>query len=408
MKTHFNSLLTFLVLFSILFSTTCKDNTLLEVSTTSITINAENGIASITISCIGDWTIVCKDDWCTVVTSGSGSQIVDVKAAIYTGVENRQTSLTISNGKETKTITVTQLGLGLSFDSQIINFPAEGGVKILKLFTTDYTWSINPLSEPTFSISPMNGTGSKDLVITLPENTTGHVKMQTVAVNFNNKTQQFTIRQANWIKPENLIPLFEITSCDTTFSKVNECINVTINWKKPFSNEAALVKVSPDEQKNLLLKAKADNNNTDIALYLSEVQVWAGATSEFASIVYKGSQTDFREVSRGEGIMQTVTGNVWPRIKLKLTHPCEITGDEDIYIGAYASNGLAENYPFVLLSNNIKFPGRKAIYPSYGVCPDVEKYLQELNDPKDSRWNTWVKNSNWAMKLVFSTENSHK
>lgn len=396
--------LIFLFTLGALLTTSCKDASTLQISTTTISLSAETGLATFKIVCANEWKIKSNDDWCTVVASGIGNQTVEVRAEVYNGVSNRETTLTITNGEETKTIIVTQLGVELSLDAQTLNFPAEGGTQVLKLLTDNFSWTIDALSTPSFSIDPMFGNGNKDLIIVVSENTTDKTKTELVTLHYKNKIKQFTIHQAKWVKPENLNTVTEITSCDTTFAKINEIMSASVNWKQPFSNEVALLKISAAEQKNLLLTAKNNNNGKDLALYISAVQVWAATTAQYAAIVYKGDQNTFRETSRAELVSEVVTGNAWHKLNLKLSHPCEITGAEDLFVGAHVSNAVMGSFPFVVLSNNPKFPGRTAKYPSYGVCPDVEKYLQELNDPNDARWNTWVKNTNWAMKLVLSTE----
>ena len=404
MKTPIRTLSAFFILLLTLFTTGCKDNASLKVSASSITVSAETGEASFQIICDGEWKIKAQDDWCVVPASGINSQLIEIKAAVYGGVSSRQTTLTITNGAEVKTITVTQTGVGLSLGLETLNFPAEGGSKTISLLTDGFTWTIDALTDPTCTIVPMNGSGNKELTITVPENTSDISKTQVVTVRFNNRKVLFNIHQARWVKPENLTQVMEVAAFDSTFAKANESMSVTVNWKKPFSNEAALVKISMAEQKALLLKAKQNNNGIDIPLYVSDIQVWAAATAGYAAIEYKGDQTDFKEISKGESVANLAVNNKWTRLNLRFSRPCEITGEEDLFVGAYASNAVAGSFPFVLVSNNTNFPGPRAKYPSYGVCPEQERYLQELNDPKDTRWNTWVKDANWAMKLVLATE----
>lgn len=204
---------------------------------------------------------------------------------------------------------------------------------------------------------------------------------------------------------EDLTPVVEVASFDTTFAKENEYMSCTVNWKEPFSDEAALVKISVAEQLDMLAKAKKGNGGKDVDLYVSAVQIWPAATALYAAIAYKGNQNDFTEITKGEDVERTVVGNTWTRLVLDFSCPCKITGKEDIFVGAFASNAAAGTYPFTILSKNpTKFPGLTAKYPSYGVCPSVERYLQELNDPNEAeRWG-WVSDANWAIKLVISKE----
>ena len=207
------------------------------------------------------------------------------------------------------------------------------------------------------------------------------------------------------IKQEDLTKVVEVASFDTTFAKENDFQSCTVNWKDPFSNEAALVKLTVAEQLDMLSKAKKGNGGKDVALYVSAVHVWTGATALFSAIAYSGNQTDFKQISKGEDVERVVTGNKFERLKLDFSCPVKIEGKGDIFIGAYASSAAAGTYPFTILQKNgTKFPGLTAKYPSYGVCPDLEKYIQELNDPNEvDRWG-WAQDVNWCIKVVISKE----
>lgn len=199
MKTHIKSFLVFFISLVILFLPSCKDDPAdaLEVSSSSITVSADTRIAIFTVICAGKWEIRSKDAWCTTVaTSGTGTMDVKVKAAVYNEVLSRQTTLTITSGKEVKTVTVTQPGIGLSLEFQTLDFPAEGGTKTLKLLSENFSWTITPITDAAITVNPMNGTGNKDLTITVAPNPTSKPKTQVVSVNFNSLKQQFTIQQA--------------------------------------------------------------------------------------------------------------------------------------------------------------------------------------------------------------------
>ena len=213
----------------------------------------------------------------------------------------------------------------------------------------------------------------------------------------------------NCISPQDITKIVEVASFDTTFAKANEYMSCTVNWgdatnKLPWADEAALVKISIAQQQDILSKAKKGNAGKDIGVYISGVQIWPAATALYAAIAYKGTQTDFTQVSKGDDVERTVTGNVWTRMPLFFSCPVKVEGIADLYVGAFASNAAASTYPFTILSKNpTLFPGRTATYPSYGVCPTLEKYLQELNDPNDVRWS-WTSDSNWCIKVIFSKE----
>lgn len=208
------------------------------------------------------------------------------------------------------------------------------------------------------------------------------------------------------VKLEDLTPVVEIASFDTTFAKENTYISCTINWGdlKNWADEAALVKISIAEQLDMLNKAKKGNGGKDVALYISQVDVWVATTAFYSAIAYEGNQTNFTQVAKGEDIAQEVVGDKFPRIKLQFNSPCKITGLKDLFVGALASNTAVDSRPFTICYKNPKFQGLTAKFPSFGVCPDVEKYLQEVNDPNETdRWG-WSDNTNWCIKVTISKE----
>ncbi len=87
-----------------------KDVTL-ELSVSDIVFEATGGKKTFMVSCSGDWTIENGDDWCeTDFCSGMGNSTVTVMTDKYSGMEDRNTNLTVKAGDKTEVLGVTQKG----------------------------------------------------------------------------------------------------------------------------------------------------------------------------------------------------------------------------------------------------------------------------------------------------------
>ncbi len=84
-------------------------NVTLELSRSDLVFESSGGEKTFTVSCNGTWTIENESDWCTTdFTHGTGNLTVTVTADVYSGMEDRNTNLTVKAGDKTQVLGVTQ------------------------------------------------------------------------------------------------------------------------------------------------------------------------------------------------------------------------------------------------------------------------------------------------------------
>ncbi len=82
----------------------------LALSTNALNIVPDGGTLKFAITCNSNWQISGSDSWCVPdKTSGSGNANINLTVSAYDNTEqNRQTTLTVSSGTQSQTLTVTQ------------------------------------------------------------------------------------------------------------------------------------------------------------------------------------------------------------------------------------------------------------------------------------------------------------
>ncbi len=84
-------------------------NVTLELSRNDLVFEAVGGEKTFTVSCNGNWSIENGSGWCkTDFSSGTGNLIVKVAVDEYSGLEDRNTNLTVKAGDKTQVLGVTQ------------------------------------------------------------------------------------------------------------------------------------------------------------------------------------------------------------------------------------------------------------------------------------------------------------
>ncbi len=84
-------------------------NVTLELSRNDLVFEAAGGEKTFTVSCNGNWSIENGSGWCkTDFGSGTGNLTVTVTVDEYSGMEDRNTNLTVKAGVKTAVLSVTQ------------------------------------------------------------------------------------------------------------------------------------------------------------------------------------------------------------------------------------------------------------------------------------------------------------
>lgn len=85
------------------------ENVTLDLSVTDLTFEATGGTKEFIVRSNTDWTITNTSAWCQISTDkGRTDEAVTVSVSAYTGMEDRNTNLTVKSGNVTKILSVTQ------------------------------------------------------------------------------------------------------------------------------------------------------------------------------------------------------------------------------------------------------------------------------------------------------------
>lgn len=105
------------------------ENVALDLSVTDLVFEATGGKKEFIVRSNTDWTIENTSSWCQISTDkGRTDEAVTVSVSAYTGMEDRNTNLTVKSGTTTKILSVTQKrkdAIVLSKDK--FDVPQEGG-----------------------------------------------------------------------------------------------------------------------------------------------------------------------------------------------------------------------------------------------------------------------------------------
>lgn len=85
------------------------ENVTLDLSVTDLTFEATGGTKEFIVRSNTDWAITNTSSWCQISTDkGRTDEAVTVSVSAYTGMEDRNTNLTVKSGNVTKILSVTQ------------------------------------------------------------------------------------------------------------------------------------------------------------------------------------------------------------------------------------------------------------------------------------------------------------
>lgn len=114
-------------------------NVMLELSRDELAFEAAGGEKTFTVSCNWNWTIENGSGWCrTDFNNGTGNLTVTVTVDEYSGMEDRNTNLTVKAGDKTAVLTVTQKNKGIVVITEVFD-PAFAGLLQRKRYIPDST-----------------------------------------------------------------------------------------------------------------------------------------------------------------------------------------------------------------------------------------------------------------------------
>ena len=173
-------------------------NTLnLVVDKTSISASYSGTTSSFSVTSNVTWSVSVPASWVSVdVSSGVNNGVVGVTIAPNPTADSRSTTITISGGGISKTITVSQDAAPstLSVSPETLSFIADGETKNVQI-TSNGSWTATS-SEAWCKTNVSSGTGDATLTITVEANSTSDARSANVIIKSSNTEKNIVISQA--------------------------------------------------------------------------------------------------------------------------------------------------------------------------------------------------------------------
>jgi len=139
-----------------------------NLNTSLISIDADGGSQSFTISTKGNWIVSGGSGWVTVSpSSGTGQGSVSIQVQTNNDLESRSCTLTVTSGTASSSVKVEQRGIDakLAVDVNSINLGGEADASGSFNITSNTSWSIST-SADWLTLSSENGNGNSSIKIT--------------------------------------------------------------------------------------------------------------------------------------------------------------------------------------------------------------------------------------------------
>jgi hypothetical protein len=268
-----------------------QNSNTLTVSQNNITVDAAGGEKTFNVQSTTSWTASCDQSWCTVSpASSSENHAVTAKISANTGTNARNATITITDGVNTKTVSVSQQGISssLSVSKNSFSVAASGGTNTFNIFKTEKSnWELYVSSDQTWCrVIESNGTAT----VTTSENATTASRTATVTVIYQDRsnvnikeTQTVTVSQqsANLNVSTTDIPI------DIDEAYGNKTFDITSNANWTITSNQSWLKVSSTSGTGSQKITVTTDENTTPAIRTATLTVEA-----------KGAQTKIINVSQ--------------------------------------------------------------------------------------------------------------
>lgn len=173
-------------------------NTLnLTIDKTSINVQSSGITTSLSVTSNVTWSVSVPASWVTVSpASGVNNGVVEVRVDANTTADSRSTTITISGGGISKSISVSQdaAAASLTVNPETLDIKAEGDTKNVEI-TSNGSWTAT--SDQTWcKTNVKSGKGSSTLTITVDANSTSDARTASVIIKCSNIEKKVTIKQA--------------------------------------------------------------------------------------------------------------------------------------------------------------------------------------------------------------------
>ena len=169
----------------------------LTVSETSLSFSNNAESKSFTITSNASWTVSNNTtSWLTVSpASGSNDGTVNVTAANNSSENKRETTISVSGGGITKTISVTQETFYLTVSPLTLIFSSSGEQKPFTI-TSNTSWNVSSNPSTWLTIAPVSGSNDRTVTVTASANSSTSQRTATITVSGGGITPIIDVNQA--------------------------------------------------------------------------------------------------------------------------------------------------------------------------------------------------------------------
>jgi len=172
------------------------DNTMLNVSVSTINAPHTAGQHTFTITSNAAWEILNSQYWCTTQpTYGNGNREITVSVEENNTGTPRTATITIIAGTQSRRVTIEQ-GIDnttLNVSIPTINAPYMAGQHSFTV-TSNAAWTIAS-NQSWCTVQPVSGNGNRDIAVSVSENNTGMLRTATITIMAGNQSRQITVDQ---------------------------------------------------------------------------------------------------------------------------------------------------------------------------------------------------------------------
>ena len=163
----------FILVIAVLVTISCKKDppTILELSLDAVEIANIDGSSTIQVTANGKWTASIASTWCTITpSSGDGNGEITITAVNNFTSSDRIVNMVVTSRELKKSVRINQSYSRLDVSAIELLFPKDQGSKTV-FVDANTSWTVEiPPSINWITVSPMSGTTSGNVTITLAQN----------------------------------------------------------------------------------------------------------------------------------------------------------------------------------------------------------------------------------------------
>lgn len=201
----------FILVIAVLVTISCKKDppTILELSLDAVEIANIDGSSIIQVTANGKWTASIASTWCTITpSSGDGNGEITITAVNNFTSSDRIVNMVVTSRELKKSVRINQSYSRLDVSAIELLFPKDQGSKTV-FVDANTSWTVEiPPSINWITVSPMSGTASGNVTITLTQNV-GVMRSADILFKYGEEQKTLKINQERSVNLDPAAPLLK-------------------------------------------------------------------------------------------------------------------------------------------------------------------------------------------------------